>query len=168
MLEFVIVYLLARRNGGTVQRKGHRPAMYYVATVALWFGGEILGAILGLLVIGNSEDSFLGVYGFGLAGAIVGALIGWYLANAAPTLGLPAMSGWTTHAVPAMGMPAWAQPDPAAQPLCVLPPGLPLSLLVQQGDWALVRATNGWQGWVDARLLVAAPRPQPATAITWS
>jgi SH3-like domain-containing protein len=32
--------------------------------------------------------------------------------------------------------------------------GLELQLLQQVGDWAQVRASNGWTGWVDARRLL--------------
>jgi protease PrsW len=76
----------------------------------------------------------------GRSGAVVAA-------GAAPT--------WTpTHVVPAGGAPAWLAPDPSQPPVLGLAPGLELALEGRLHDWALVRASNGWRGWVDGRLLV--------------
>jgi len=63
------------------------------------------------------------------------------------------------HVVPADGLPAWQLPDPAGPPV-VLAPTLPLQVVQRLGDWAQVRASNDWIGWVDGRRLV--PRPEPA------
>jgi RsiW-degrading membrane proteinase PrsW (M82 family) len=65
------------------------------------------------------------------------------------------MVGWQpTHLVPPGGMPAWLAPDPAQPPIAVLPERLDLVLEGSAGAWAHVRAVNGWQGWVDGRLLI--------------
>jgi hypothetical protein len=61
------------------------------------------------------------------------------------------------HLVPAGGMPAWVVPNPGIGPSAVLPGRLEVAVVTRAGDWALVRAANGWSGWVDGRLL--APRP---------
>ncbi|MGA2512629.1 MAG: HEAT repeat domain-containing protein [Candidatus Limnocylindrales bacterium] len=67
----------------------------------------------------------------------------------------PEVPSWApTHFVPAGGLPAWDYPDPSRQPLVVLNPGLGLVVDAAAGDWALVRAVNGWRGWVDGRRLV--------------
>lgn len=58
-----------------------------------------------------------------------------------------------THRVPAGGMPATARPDPTAEVITTLDGGLPVQVLEIRGDWAHVRAENGWEGWVDARKL---------------
>ena len=58
-----------------------------------------------------------------------------------------------THKVPVGGMQATLIPDPKAETLTMLDAGLPLLLLEERGDWAHVRAENGWEGWVDARRL---------------
>ena len=52
----------------------------------------------------------------------------------------------------AEGIPAWPTPDPsgASTPLAG---GLELQVVQRIGDWAQVRATNDWSGWVDARRL---------------
>lgn len=64
-----------------------------------------------------------------------------------------------THRVPPEGIPAWATPDPAGTST-QLAGGLDLLVVQRIGDWAEVRASNGWSGWVDARRLVlGAPPP---------
>jgi hypothetical protein len=42
-------------------------------------------------------------------------------------------------------------------PLMDLAAGTEVRVLERLGEWARVDATNGWSGWVDARLLVSAP-----------
>jgi hypothetical protein len=107
-----------------------------------------------------ARDEITGVYLlFGLGGAAIGAVISYLWANSAPMLGTPI--SYPTHMTPPTGMPAWAQPDPSAQPVTVLPPQMPVTLVTRQGDWALVRIANGWQGWVDARILVPGPGASP-------
>ena len=64
-----------------------------------------------------------------------------------------------THTVPTGGMAAWTAPDPTLAPVVSLAERLPLAVDERAGDWARVRAVNGWTGWVDARLLVAPTPP---------
>jgi len=68
-----------------------------------------------------------------------------------------------THVVPTEGLPAWAGPDGSAPPAANLDPGLDVMVLEEQGSWAQIRCSNGWEAWVDARRLVASP-PAPAAA----
>lgn len=64
--------------------------------------------------------------------------------------------GWRpTHVTPPGGLTAWDRPDTAADPVPV-DAGVELVLLQTWGDWAEVRAANGWSGWVDHRLLLPA------------
>jgi hypothetical protein len=75
-------------------------------------------------------------------------------AEAAETSDTPATTEWTpTHEVPSTGMQAWAEPDPAQQPITRLAAGVELTVAEQRGDWAHVIGSNGWTGWVDARRL---------------
>jgi protease PrsW len=76
---------------------------------------------------------------------------------------VPATSGdvatgsaaWSpTHFVPAGGVAAWSVPDASHAPIADLAPGLAVVVESRIGAWALVRAVNGWRGWVDARLLI--------------
>jgi RsiW-degrading membrane proteinase PrsW (M82 family) len=59
-----------------------------------------------------------------------------------------------THQVPSGGMRAWLAPDPARAPAAVLAGRLDVVVDGRAGEWARVRAINGWSGWVDGRLLV--------------
>jgi RsiW-degrading membrane proteinase PrsW (M82 family) len=74
---------------------------------------------------------------------------------AAPPAALPAAPAWApTHLVPPGGMAAWDAPDPSRPPIYNLPEHLELVVESRTGAWALVRAVNGWRGWVDGRWLV--------------
>lgn len=75
-------------------------------------------------------------------------------APAQPAAQWPAARTWSpTHFVPMGGLPAWDYPDPNRQPIAVLNARLGLVVEAVAGDWALVRAVNGWRGWVDGRRL---------------
>ena len=58
-----------------------------------------------------------------------------------------------THRVPPEGLPSWAAPDPSGSST-QLGGGLELEVVQRVADWAQVRASNGWVGWVDGRRLV--------------
>jgi Bacterial SH3 domain len=58
-----------------------------------------------------------------------------------------------SHRVPTAGLPSWTSPDPSAEVGPTLESGLPLQVVERRAAWALVRASNGWTGWVDARKL---------------
>jgi protease PrsW len=65
------------------------------------------------------------------------------------------MPAWTaTHAVPPGGMQAWAVPDGSTPVVADLPERLPLAIEERREGWARVRASNGWEGWVDAGRLI--------------
>ena len=75
-------------------------------------------------------------------------------AQAQPAAQSFAAPTWSpTHFVPMDGLPAWDYPDPNRQPIAVLNARLGLVVEAVAGDWALVRAVNGWRGWVDGRRL---------------
>jgi hypothetical protein len=52
-------------------------------------------------------------------------------------------------------MAAWDAPDPSRPAMLNLPERLELVVEMRAGGWALVRAVNGWRGWVDGRRLIA-------------
>ncbi len=81
------------------------------------------------------------------AGSAVGAAGVASVAPQAPTVFAP------THLVPPEGLPSWAAPDPSGA-TTQLSGGLELEVLQRLADWAQVRASNGWAGWVDGRRLV--------------
>ena len=57
-----------------------------------------------------------------------------------------------TAAAPADGLSSWPIPDGRGAPTPIAG-GLPLEVVQRVQDWAQVRASNGWTGWVDARRL---------------
>jgi hypothetical protein len=74
------------------------------------------------------------------------------------------MTMWMpTHRVPDGGMGVWPTPDASLVP-DQLPGGVAVVVEEVQGAWGRVRCDNGFVGWVDARLLVAAP-PPPAPPV---
>jgi hypothetical protein len=51
-------------------------------------------------------------------------------------------------------MPAWSNPDAATAPQLQLSPWLDVMVVeAYPNGWTRVRASNGWTGWVDGRLL---------------
>lgn len=156
MIEILFVYLLGKHNAAIVEAKGRSGTGYRWLTAGLWFGGEILGFFIGFSAIGPRGD-ILEAYPFGIGGAIVGALIAWQLAK---QVAVDPSRLWNPNAMtPPTGMPAWAQPDAAWPPAMSVPGNVDLMVENRVGDWALVRAANGWRGFVDARALVARPDP---------
>jgi len=80
MLEILALWQLTKRIGSIVEQKGHRSGWYKVLTVVLWFGGEIIGAIFGVLLTGASQSAQCLVYLFALGGAIAGAGVAYLIA----------------------------------------------------------------------------------------
>lgn len=63
-------------------------------------------------------------------------------------------TGWVaTHRAPREGVDAWTLPDPATQPSSELEGRIEVQVTSTSGEWAQVRGDNGWEGWVDGRLL---------------
>jgi hypothetical protein len=50
MLEILLVIWLSKKIAATVKEKGRQPAGYVVLFVFLWIGGEITGAVIGMLI----------------------------------------------------------------------------------------------------------------------
>jgi TM2 domain-containing membrane protein YozV len=59
-----------------------------------------------------------------------------------------------TLRVPPEGIQSWTRPN-ANGPATALAGGLELVEVNRTGDWAQVRASNGWTGWVDRRRLTS-------------
>jgi len=70
----------------------------------------------------------------------------------------PSPFGSPTHRVPVGGLPTWDQPGSGLPPTTRLAEGLPVLVVERRDAWTLVRAENGWQGWVDGRALVPLDR----------
>jgi hypothetical protein len=87
MLEIFALIALTGRIGNIVEAKGYKSLNYKALAVALWLGGEIVGAILGAIMAGGNESARCFIYGMALIGAGVGAWIAYSTANNLPTVG---------------------------------------------------------------------------------
>lgn len=77
MIEIAAIIFLTIKIGEIVQEKGRKATWYRVLTVVLWLGGELLGAVIGLAIVGES----LSVYLFALGGAVLGAITAFVIAK---------------------------------------------------------------------------------------
>ena len=59
-----------------------------------------------------------------------------------------------SHVLPDGGLPVWNAPDPSQPPLTTAAQGLEVTVVEVRDAWALVRFSNGWNGWLDGRRLV--------------
>ena len=71
MIEILVLIALTKRIGNIVKAKGHKPGGYKAMLVGFWFGGEILGLIIGFAVVGEG----LAIYLFAIIGAVIGAFV---------------------------------------------------------------------------------------------
>jgi hypothetical protein len=78
MIEILLLVALTRKIGRICEEKGRKAGGFKALTVLLWIGGEIFGAVIGVILLG-AED--LGIYLFALIGAAVGAGISVLIAN---------------------------------------------------------------------------------------
>ncbi len=85
MLEILFLIFLTRKIGKKVEEKGRKPGGYKVMLVAFWFGGEILGFIIGGAIVGETLTAYL----FALVGAAVGASVSFAIANGLAPAGPP-------------------------------------------------------------------------------
>lgn len=73
MLEIIALIFLTRQIGRMAHDKGLKSTTWKLYTVLAWFAGEILGAVLGLMIFGpNNLFSVLLV-------ALAGAITGYYI-----------------------------------------------------------------------------------------
>ena len=84
MCEIILVILLAQKLAAMVREKGRSPVGFVVLFVALWIVGELVGAVVGVIVTLAINQPGLNdapinplAYGFALAGAAIGAGIGF-------------------------------------------------------------------------------------------
>lgn len=60
MLEIIALIFLTKKIGALAEQKGLKPGTWKLYTVLCWFGCEILGAIIGIALLGQ-ENMILGV-----------------------------------------------------------------------------------------------------------
>jgi hypothetical protein len=85
MLEIILLITLTRRIGDILEQKGRKSGWYKLLTVLLWFGGEIIGGIIGLIFVGLSGLNEALIYVVALIGAVVGASAAFIIAKAVPS-----------------------------------------------------------------------------------
>ena len=81
MIEIFVLVALANRIGKIVEAKGYKSGKYKWITVGLWFGGEIIGLVLGIALTGGDESVLGLVYIVALLGAAAGAVVAFLIAN---------------------------------------------------------------------------------------
>lgn len=97
MLEILALISLTSKIGTIVEQKGYQSGGYKWGVVAWWFGGEILGVIIGTVITGGEQG--LPAYVIALIGAAIGASIAYSNANNLPVIGppIPSKSSSTTQ-----------------------------------------------------------------------
>jgi hypothetical protein len=77
LLEILFLIYLSKKIGKIVEAKGRKPGGYKAMLVAFWFGGEILGLVIGMSALGEG----IGMYLIALVGAGIGAAVAFAIAN---------------------------------------------------------------------------------------
>ena len=71
-----------------------------------------------------------------------------------------------THRIVTEGADWWAEPRPEVAAQGRLDPALPVEVLEETTGWAHLRASNGWECWIDARFLAIGAEAPVSTAPT--
>ena len=72
MIEIEALFLLTKKFEESLSLQGYGVDWFKTLTTGLLFGGELLGAIVGVFVMANSPPSLWIIYLIALAGAAVG------------------------------------------------------------------------------------------------
>ena len=86
MLEIIALVLLTRRVGDIVKQKNRKSGWYKLMTVLLWFGCEVIGAVVGGIIVGLTGWPDAVIYLIALAGAAAGACVAYVVAKTVPPL----------------------------------------------------------------------------------
>lgn len=86
MLEIIMLIRLTRVIGKMLEEKGRKAGWFKFLTVVLWFGGEIVGGIMGGIIAALNGWNNLIAYLFALIGAAVGAGTAYMIARSMPPL----------------------------------------------------------------------------------
>ena len=73
MLEIIAIIVLAGQMGKMAKRKGQNPGYWKLYTVLGWIGGEFIGALIAIKLMGKQDYLSL------LPIAIVGAAVGYFI-----------------------------------------------------------------------------------------
>lgn len=91
MLEILALWMLCSTLGKMARAKGRKAIGYQVMAVCFWFGGEILGGIVGAVIEvvrqgPNATGPGLMAYVFALCGAAAGAAVSYLIVKSLPPL----------------------------------------------------------------------------------
>jgi len=81
MVEILILWQLCQSIGNIAREKGRSATGYQFLLVAMWFGMEFLGGVVGLIATNQNGYAYL----LALAGAVGGAIIAFVIAKSRPT-----------------------------------------------------------------------------------
>jgi hypothetical protein len=91
MIEILALIFLTRKIGDKATLKGLPVGRWKLYTILAWFGGEILGVVLGLMV----SDNLLSAVGIGVLCAVGGYLVVKYNIDKQPDKS--SMNDWMDH-----------------------------------------------------------------------
>ena len=87
MIDIICIALLWMVNSRNALANGQKPGKYRWITLALWYGMELVGCLIGVFFVQlfiPGKDPTMGGYIFGGAGAAIGGYISWRMAKYAP------------------------------------------------------------------------------------
>lgn len=80
MLEIILLFVMCKNIGQIVRKKGRRPFGFQLLLVGMWFGGEIVGALLGTIATTIIDGRYEGVGLLAYISALLCAGVGAWLA----------------------------------------------------------------------------------------
>lgn len=111
MLEILALIAMGKRIGSKMRDKGRSAGWHQFLLVVLWFGGELVGAVFGVLATHGRGG--VEVYVFALIGAAIGAGVTFLIVNsAAPNSALYQQTSPISNYPPPV-TPAFYQQQPA-------------------------------------------------------
>jgi hypothetical protein len=87
MLEIIILFVMCKNMGQLVRRNGRRPFGFQLLLIGMWFGGELVGGLLGTIATTMIDGRYEGVgpltYLCALVCAGIGAWLAFHIARSA-------------------------------------------------------------------------------------
>jgi hypothetical protein len=90
MLEILILWQLCKNIGVKLRAKGRSPGGYQFMLVAMWFGGEIIGGILGVVMSGEAGAV---AYLVAILGAIAGVVAAFVIVRSVAPINIDHPTG---------------------------------------------------------------------------
>ena len=85
MLEILGIFMFCRHVGRVMRRKKRNPLGLQLATVVLWFGGELIGAVIGSLLWPPNERGIDPmIYVAAILGGVLGGVAAVKIAESRP------------------------------------------------------------------------------------